>query len=285
MLKECTERDVDLYADFAYELAMDLKKSAYPTYCDGMKTKEMFIKQLRDAYEDEYEENLLFEYEGKIEGIIQYYWIPEEKYIQTEVFNINKATKQAIAEFLEYVGERLKGYDLYLGFPRENEAAIDCFEELKFRCIESDYDNIAFVDKLGDIKKSTGVIRINKDNFESFRVLHSQNEEDMYWTSDRILEDLDNWNIFVKEKNETSKGAIFYTGSAESGFEIFGTDMNNNEYDEDLFKDLLYAVLADVKAKGGRFIGFFSDEEAEKATLECGFVLVGEYRCYKAHLE
>ena len=42
MLRKCTEQEYKEYADFAYGLALDQSKSGYPTYCDGIKTKEMF---------------------------------------------------------------------------------------------------------------------------------------------------------------------------------------------------------------------------------------------------
>lgn len=36
MLITCTKDDFLKCSDFAYELASDLTKSSYPTYCDGL---------------------------------------------------------------------------------------------------------------------------------------------------------------------------------------------------------------------------------------------------------
>lgn len=36
MLRTCIKDDFLKYSDFAYELASDLTKSSYPTYCDGL---------------------------------------------------------------------------------------------------------------------------------------------------------------------------------------------------------------------------------------------------------
>ena len=77
MLRNCTKTEFDLYADFAYELATNIEKSAYPTYCDGLKTKEMFMERLSKAFERDTEEVLLFEIDGKIEGLIHYQWLPK----------------------------------------------------------------------------------------------------------------------------------------------------------------------------------------------------------------
>ena len=43
MLRFCSKEDFLQYADFAYALALDVTKSGYPTYCDGVKTKTMFL--------------------------------------------------------------------------------------------------------------------------------------------------------------------------------------------------------------------------------------------------
>ena len=44
MLRILEEDEFDKYIDFAYELATDPAKSGYPTYADGIKTKERFVK-------------------------------------------------------------------------------------------------------------------------------------------------------------------------------------------------------------------------------------------------
>lgn len=285
MLRLCTKKEFELYIDFSYELAMSLEKSAYPTYCDGIKTKEMFVERLQKVFERENEEILLFEYEGKVEGLIHYYWIPEDNYIATSGFNINKATEQAMSEFLAFVDEQFKGYDLFLGFPAENKSATLYLAGQGFECIENDYNNTAFMEKIKDLPKGNSVIRIEKENYECFKMLHEQIEGDMYWNSERIFEDLDRWSIFVVEKEGSSQGAIYYTDVSDDWFEIFGIDMNNDQFDEDTFKNLLYAALSDVKSRGGRFMTFFCDKECEQTVLECGFTCVGNYLCFKTHIE
>lgn len=285
MLRLCTKNEFELYTDFSYELAMCLEKSAYPTYCDGIKTKEMFVEQLEKVFDRENEEILLFEYDGKVEGLIHYYWIPEDNYIATSGFNINEATEQAMSEFLAFVGERFKGYDLFLGFPAENKSAVEYLAGQGFECIENDYNNTAFIDKMKDLPKGNSVIRIEKENYECFKILHDQIEGDMYWNSERIFDDLDRWSIFVAEKEGISQGAVYYTDVSDDWFEIFGIDMNNGQFDEDIFRNLLYAALSDVKSRGGRVMTFFCDKEGEQAVLECGFTCVGNYLCYKTHLE
>ena len=55
MLRKCTEQEYKEYADFVYGLALDQSKSGYPTYCDGIKTKEMFMERTQRAFSEDTE--------------------------------------------------------------------------------------------------------------------------------------------------------------------------------------------------------------------------------------
>ena len=285
MLRECSREEFYQYTDFAYNLALDLKKSGYPTYCDGIKTKEMFIERSLKAFERDDEQMLLFLCEGEVQGLIHYYWISEDRYLQTNLFNINGAANQALSEFLTYVGERFSGYDLFMGFPAENRAAVEFFSGQGFECIEDDYNNTAFLDRMDSLPENDEIIRIGKENYQSFQLLHEEIEGDMYWNSARILENLDNWIIYVKESGGIPQGAVYYRDLHDGWGEIFGIDIHNEEYRPELFKELLNAVLSDVQKRGGKFMTFFCEKEYEEAAVECGFQCVGNYLCHKVHLD
>ena len=165
MLLECSKNDFEKYMDFAFELTLDLSKSGYPTYRDGIKTKAMFVERLLKAFDREDEQMLLFVYDGSVQGLIHYYWIPDDRYLQTNAFCINEATDQALSEFLSFVGERFKGYDVFLGFPIENQTAVNYLSGRGFECIEDDFNNTAFLDKCNHVPESSGII-----TFESFTI-------------------------------------------------------------------------------------------------------------------
>ena len=58
MLLECSKKDFEEYMDFVFELALDLSKSGYPTYRDGIKTKAMFAERLLKAFDRDDEQML-----------------------------------------------------------------------------------------------------------------------------------------------------------------------------------------------------------------------------------
>ena len=285
MLLECPKNDFEKYIDFAYDLALDLSKSGYPTYRDGIKTKDMFVERLLKAFDREDEQMLLFVHDGAVQGIIHYYWIPDDFYLQTNAFCINEATETALSEFLTFVGERFQGYDVFLGFPAENEQAVNYLSGRGFECIEDDFNNTVFLDKCNYVPESKEILQINKENYEDFRIIHSQIEGDMYWNSDRIYEDLDNWIILIKKTEGKPQGAVYYTDADDGWYEIFGIDIDSDKYDPELFQDLLNAAIADARLRGGRVMTFFCEKEYEETALKCGFFCVGNYLCYKVHLD
>ena len=106
----------------------------------------------------------------------------------------------------------------------------------------------------------------------------------MYWNCKRIYDDLDNWVVFIKEKDGKPQGAIYYVDAVNGWFEIFGIDIDRGIYDAEVFKELLQAALSDAKHRKGNVMTFFCDEEYEKVAKECGLECIGNYLCYKTHL-
>ena len=147
MLRICTESEYRKYADFVYEIAIDQSKAGYPTYSDGIKTKEMFLERSAKAFTRDTENILLFEHDGIVEGWIHYYYLPEDDYLSTVSFNIDSHTEEALQEFLAFAQEQFKGYDLFLGYSKDNKKAVTYLTTHGFACIEEDYNNTAFLHK------------------------------------------------------------------------------------------------------------------------------------------
>lgn len=285
MLRSCTEQEFKQYADFVYELALDPSRSSYPTYTDGIKTKEMFLERAQSAFSKATEEILLFEYEETVEGWIHYYFIPEDHYLSAVTFNIQTHMKQALQEFLEFVQIRFKGYELYLGFPTDNKNAVDFLSNHEFECIEDDFNNTAFLEKYEPIPISDSVILITKENFNYFRTLHRTFEQDMYWNSDRIYAALDKWIIFVKLRQDEVLGSVYLIDCDDDWFEIFGIDMKDEIFDSEVFYELLGKALNTTKERNGKYMTFFCEKEQLEIVKKLGFQCIGEYVCYKKLIE
>ena len=279
MLIKATKEDVLKYMDFVYEIALDQTKSGYPTFADGIKTKDDFISLALKSFSRDREEILLFEFEGNIEGWINYYWIPEDKLVGIDCFAINKGTEEAIKELLELLRNKFNGYEMYFGFPKGNIEATSYLERSGYQCIEEDYNNSFFFDDYTPINQNERILKITRETFKDFEALHKYKDEDMYWNCKKIFEAIDRWNIYVYYKNDKPVGAIYFT-DLKLMLEIFGIDYLDGIYNDEVFRVLMIKALNEGKKLGAKYLTFFNDEGSQEVLLDLGFKYVGQYVCY-----
>lgn len=284
MLRKCSEQEYGKYADFVYSLAIDQSKSGYPTYCDGIKTREMFLERSQKAFSRDTEDILLFEYDGAVEGWVHYYWLPDDNYLSTVSFNICSHTEQALKEFLEFAQEKFKGYELFLGYSTDNTKAVGFLSAHGFERIEESGNYTACLSRYEPVMVSDSVVRITRANYAHFRTLHSMVEGGMYWNSDRIYADIDHWIIFVKLQEDVPLGSVYYMAAGDGCFEIFGIDMKDHTFHGAVFCELLGKALNTAKEMGGRYMTFFCGDEEQEFVGKFGFERVGQYVCYKLRL-
>ena len=278
MLIKATLDDVEKYCDFVYGIALDQTRSCYPTYADGIKTKGDFIANSRKGVTQNEWELLLFSKGGTVEGWLQYYWIPQDHYLQLYSCNINRGTEQALAELLALLKERFPGYTLYFGFPGLNTNAVNFLLENGFKRIEENWNNSFFFDSFNLFPDDARITRIDRDNFEDFRAVYKP-DDDTYWNCDRILEQIEQWIILVYYNENCPVGTVSLQGSGEY-YEIFGIEFAGGGYREDIYRALLEAALNHCKRMGAKYLTYFCEEDTLEVVLAMGFQCVGKYLCY-----
>lgn len=276
MLIKPTAEEAEAYIDFAYELALDPTRSGYPTYTDGIKNKEDFSYVCHNGLTQEGRQVLLYVEDGAVAGWIQFFFEIEDPYLQTNIFNIAGNTSKALNEFIVYCGEHFPGYKVYLGFPGDNKAAVNYLTSQNWSCEERSFNDVLFFNDYALLPESGDVVKIDRENYSHFRMLHQNVEGDMYWNSDRLLEDLDNWMIWLLYEEKKPAAAI-YCRDAKILMEIFGVDFHVGIYREDAFRVLVAKALNECKRSGKKSMVFFNDAESQQAALELGFHCVGEY--------
>lgn len=274
MLVKATKEEIEQYMDLAYSLATDQTKSGYRLWSDGISTKEEFVDYAWKSYRNEDRDILLFVIDGVVEGWIQFFFIEEDRYLQTNGFLIRKNTEQALAEFLEYAHVHFSGYDLYFGFPKRNTDAISFLQKRGCRLIQESYHDV-FVFGDSEIRPETaGIVRVTKRNFAEFRELYRSDPE-TYWNSERIFQALDEWLIYLLYREKTAVGYIFARND-----EIVGLGYRDDRFDKSAYKALVSVIMRDFQAAGYKHMIFFNEEESQPAALELGFSCVSEYVLY-----
>ena len=157
--------------------------------------------------------SLLFIQDGAVEGWLSYFWINEDKYLQLDGCNVRHGTTAALTELLDRLEARFAGYTAYFGFPGENREAADFLRARGFDCVERDWNFSFFFDGYTPAQCARGIEKISRRNFDLFRAVYRA-EPDAYWSCDRILDALDDWNIFVYSEGSRPAAAVFFTGGS-----------------------------------------------------------------------
>lgn len=279
MLVPATLHDVERYCDYIYEIALDQSRSCYPIYTDGIKTKDDFIRDAKRGVEHPEYELLLFIIDEKVEGWLQYFWIPKDRYLQLYACNIRQNTEMALAELILRLDNRFSDYTYYFGFPDKNTAAISFLRENGFRCIEEDWNNSIFFDEYTPLSIDSCVSQICRENFDDFRAIYKPVEE-TYWNSERILEQIEQWIIFVYYEDSVPVGTIFFSGGDNGHYEIFGMDFADGKYSENVYRSLLTAALNYCKQTGAKYMTYFCGDDVQHICLGLGFHCAGKYVLY-----
>lgn len=277
MLIKATPSDLNRYQEDAYQLSLELSKSSFPTFSDGIKTKDDFNHMVEKAFTHDHSEILLFTLDNAFQGLIQYYWIPEDHYLGIEVFSIQQAYDEALEEFLNHIAEAFPGYKAYLGFPEENKRATTYLQSRGYLPKESSYVYLLHLEEFSG-EKENSVVPITTEQFDEFRLLHDEQEE-IYWNSDRLFEALQKktknpWHILGLFDKSGLAGSIYFTYYKEM-MEIFGIDYRDKVFSKKVMKPLMKAALNKGKKDAQKHLIYFAREEEGSVLQEINM----EYLC------
>jgi len=279
MLTPITEAEFDRYAPWAYNLAMTAEHSSYPTYRDGIKTREEFMA--RSKRDDE--EVLLFRHEGEVRGWIQWYAIAEENYAMTVSFLVENHAEAAAAEFAEHVAALYPGVTLDIGMDAENAQVCLALEKCGFTLLESSVNHTIFFDRDLPQHPSANVSLMTAADEADFRRLH--NHTDMYWNADRILADGPHWKVYLYRRDHRPEGALCCR-IMDDWPEVFSIDWEGGAFQPEIYRDLMAVCLRDVKDAGCAHMTYFEEEEQALPILAAlGFTRVGHYLGYRKVLK
>lgn len=284
MLRIPTATEFEEYSERAYVLALDPSRSSFPSYADGIKTKEDFLAIAKRGFESENEEIYIFEHGGEMRGWIHFYVMKEDKYISLEAFETDGFEKEQFAEFAALLKEKYAGYEVTAGFPSQNERAVSAAIENGFEIIEESAVNILFFSDYEPQSESGRVEPLTKNNLAVFAKLHDKVE--MYWNSKRLTEAYfggDKWRIYLTEKD--GKAAAIYFVYAENIAEIFGLDFSDG-FDGTAAEELLTAALNEAKKNvSAKAMYWFTEDEREtELAKRFGAEKFTDYKAFCLHI-
>lgn len=276
MLVKLEKTDFEKYVGQAYEMALIPEITSYPVYYDGVKTKEDYRNRAKNAFFCDHEEILLFYLNGSFSGWIHTFYLPEDRYLDTVSLSARVGMEQMLEEFLDYVRSRYPDACIYLGFPEENRTATGYLRKHGFTIEEQSWNMVLPLSPGAHAEAASAfTVRIGKENYPLFRRIHSAHEDGMYWTSEKILNRLDDWLIFVFLRQGQPAAAAYCQRGKLS--EIFGVDFDGGNYDPAIHRELLAAIIHASRDDGGKNLVYFCGDKEKAVAAGIGFSTVGKY--------
>lgn len=285
MLKVISKNDISIAIDFTWELSQKPETSSYPLYKEKSKLKENFKRSfLKDS-------NILLGYYANNEliAVINFFFNESEKYLQTTGVYISSNYNEVMDALMVMLKSKYPNYRALFGFPKENKNANNYFIENGYECIDSCLDMRLSTVNFKGTKQNNNIFKICKSDFDSYAPFHDKYFQGIYWTSNRLKEALDDWNIFVYIQNGTIEGSIFITTCDENTIEIFGLAVSDKYKKKGVEEILLSQALEELfrcNPSIKQTIFFVDDIESEELEMvkRIGFNYFSSYRCYQALL-
>lgn len=283
MLRQLAQDEYVQYLDSAYELALDMSRSCYPTYADGLKTRADFNAHAARSFERDDYTMLLYEQDGEPLGLIQFYVMDDDRYVQPDIFCIKRDYGRAVREFVEYLHMRFPGYELHFGVSRTNTGAVEALESLGFEREEVSLVGVLRFEEYSPLPETAETVRVTRENFSPFAALHAQWDDSMYWNSARLLEALDDWNIYMVQQDGAATAAVYFR-YVDGSMEIFGADFENDRFNAEDFRALMVRALNQSKKDGMKDMTFFHENETHPAVESVGIRTIDTYYGHKLTL-
>lgn len=154
-----------------------------------------------------------------------------------------------------------------------------------FTLCPKEYADILFFQDYHEQACGGQVEEVTRENFSLFRELHKIHDNKIYWTNDRIEEDLDNWAIYAYAQEGRYVGALYYDGRGTKDLEIFGMDFLPGYDTPEVVRELLAFCLNEAKRAGAKCMYHWPDTERDQEiALSLGFRCDAVVQCIKGEL-
>lgn len=194
----------------------------------------------------------------------------KENHIQINDLILDDA--EQYSEFWEDVKIKYPGYIAMLCY--HNLQAPDNFLSLIKAELMDDCISARLKHKRKLLQMPEGIIKLSKEDFPAFSMIHDCKNPDMYWTSTRIYENFDKWAIFI------SDGSYSLMNLWGNEAEIFVVEAD----DDNIRTNLITACVVDAfhhKMDSLLFMVDRIDDATIKIVKNLGFFIDGFYKGYK----
>ena len=277
MFYEATIQDINESIDLLWEMAQKPEYCCYPIYYDGIKTKADMMATLKGNVENGNNTLFIYEENGIFQGMIGYFEIREERYIQLNFCIMQHGTRNAMQALMHHLNEKVKGETIYFGFPEENKEALEFMEDNCFEKIEESWNHSFFFSEYQERKIGKTVRKLTRETYHEFMKIY-KTDAYTYWNADRIFNTFDGWNIYIAYEHEQPVSAVILQRGTEQE-EIFGVS-STESMTEEHYEAMMNTALKESKERDMKHLTYFSEEQEKDCLQRLGFHCIGKYVLY-----
>lgn len=279
MIKEIGEDLLEKVVKLAWEISQ--AKNSFPKYESYDDMYNGFLKAIHHN-----EDKVLVCCEnGEIIGVLNLFVETKNKFLQGQGGIFAKGDFNFVAtQFIDYLRKNYEGNEMFFGYPAENEEAINFLKQINAELAESsltmELEKNEFIKSL----VSSDVVPLEKEYYDEYAAFHDKHNPDIYWTSERIFENLNIWKIYIVVKKQKIAGSILIRMVDDKLADIccvtIDSKYNSCGLELDLFSESLYDIFKEGKERVLHFVDEDANEELH-AALKVGFKQIDSYRGYR----
>ena len=217
---------------------------------------------------------------GLLAAVFCFFFLPEQRYLQTTSFHIAPGREEAGRLFFAHLKETYPGFLMNVVLPVKNHAAEALLMAEGFRIQEECIDHQLMLSALPSSVSDAGILEIGPDEFDRYAPLHDAWYPGYFWTAEVLRANPAGWEICALEEDGILTGSVLLRCDGDL-FEIFGLHAPDGEKATQLLSAAL--VRSHSRHPESR-VALFSVEPDSASNLQaasaCGFSVRSHYRCW-----
>jgi RimJ/RimL family protein N-acetyltransferase len=286
MLRKLKQNEIETAANLSYLLSKNALTNSYPL----RNSQKEFLEKYKQSLKYSDDELLGYFMDDELIGVIYLNVLKKDLYLQTSGLFIKNNIEIVMSTFIDYLHKNYNGYEAYIGYPKENEMAINSLLSHGFQIADSSIDQ-----RLEKIEFKPSVLqhfitKIDYTNYPSFAKYHDSKASDIYWNSNRIKENFNDWIIYSYWSDSQIRGSIATKKSKmdPNELEIFALFIDKDIANKGIEEDLITAVLKDgFENHNIKDVVFFIESDDKKAfeySKNLGFKVYSNYLSFSIKL-
>ncbi|RXK19189.1 hypothetical protein [Macrococcus sp. DPC7161] len=268
MLLQINSGNYNLYIEKAYELSQNISFSAFPLFCDGIKTKRDFNRWVLESFDRDNESIIvLLNDNSDLIGWFHYFINDNQIGLCTLFFDNTDFT--VLNDLFQFLFDSSPNHLFNFYIPHQNQKLLNFCLSHGFSCIDEQFVDIFDLKLYQNIRFSDEIIKIDYHNFDLIAEYYNETNISSYLSINELKQRLNDWSFFGFYSNNRLLGFIGYKlGSSLSEIFILET---NNDLNNIVTESLINAVLSDCSNINSEYLYFFSDVKEHAVNMNLGF--------------